>query len=196
VTPLDRTTAQRLSPFVIAIGVAMIVVAVIGVLASGGSDDQSAAGTPTADTRTPPIPTSVVGTTPATRAPTTTPPTAARPVETAQEFFAALQRAFRDNDDVFLFARLHPLVIARYGAEQCRAYFAQQFAANYSAEVLGVRAAEPWDWTLDGRTDNVAAAIPVRVRSTDDGTSFREVEAHLALVDGQIRWFTDCGTPI
>jgi hypothetical protein len=179
---------RRLAPFVIGLGIVMLVVGIGGALTQGGdSDDATATRTRPAE----PVPTTA---SPTTAAPTTTPTTT--PAETPQAFFALLGRAFASDDDTFLFDRLHPLVLTRYGAEQCRAYFAGQSVPRFSVEVLESRVAEAWDWTLDGRTDRLPSAIPVRIRSTDDGTTFRENEAHVVLVDSQVRWFTDCGTPI
>ena len=83
----------------------------------------------------------------------------------------------------------------RYGADQCRTYLTGLSVPKYAVEVLAVGAPEPWDWSLDGKTDRLPSAVPVKIRSTDDGVTYREVDAHVVAVDGQIRWFTDCGTP-
>ncbi|GMU80090.1 MAG: hypothetical protein AMXMBFR46_28750 [Acidimicrobiia bacterium] len=178
----------------------MVAVGVVGIVTSGGSDDSSAA-EPSTRREAPPATASATTppTTPRTTPPTTPTPTTSPttpPTETPQAFFASLAGAFAANDDAFLYDRLHPLVLTRYGADQCRAYFANQSVPNFRAEVIGVRAPEPWDWTLDGRTDRLPSAVPVRVRIADDGATFRETEAHLVLVGNQLRWFTDCGTPI
>lgn len=126
---------------------------------------------------------------------TSAPHTTRAATETATQFFAAFGRALAGGDTDFLFARLHPLVPARYGADQCRAYLAGLVVPRYSVEVLEVRAPGAWDWTLDGRTDRLTDAIPVRIRTTEDGTTFRDGDAHVVVVDRLVRWFTDCGTP-
>jgi hypothetical protein len=186
-----RTSVQRLAPFVVALGIVMTVTGVVGALVGGGPDD-AAAPAPRATSAT--TVSSATAAPTAAPAPATTRPTA--PPETAQAFFATFGRALAAGDSASLIARLHPLVVSRYGADQCRAYLTGLSVPRYAVEVLGVRAAEPWDWVLDGRTDRIPSAIPVRIRSTEDGTTFREVEAHVVVVDNQVRWFTDCGTPI
>lgn len=200
-------TQARVGAGLLALG---LVLAVAGVIVTVSDDDGSASRVATTEATDPtrstgPATTSRPTPTTTLPAPTTTrptPTTVARSIpttaaaETPQAFFALLGQAFASGDENTLYARLHPLVLTRYGADQCRTYLASISVPRYAVEVLEVKAPEPWDWTLDGRTDRLPSAIPVRVHITEDGTNFRENEAHLVMVGNQARWFTDCGTPI
>jgi hypothetical protein len=145
-----------------------------------------------------------VGTTPApattttTAVPATTTTTVPVPAgETPEEFLADWVDAHRAHDVDFLAARLHPLVIDRYGEDQCRTYLDLIDGSAYAAEVLSVEpGTAPWVWALDGIETTVADAITVRLRRTEDGTTFLEGEVHLVAIGREIRWFTDCGTPL
>lgn len=110
------------------------------------------------------------------------------------DFYAALAAALRAGDVTTLHQLLHPAVIERYGAEQCSTSLAEVGDDSLTIEVLGTSSPGPWTWDLDGVTTEVDPAIAVDIRLSAGGTSF-EQEAHLALADGALRWFTDCGEP-
>jgi hypothetical protein len=194
-----RSLARRLSPFVTALGIVLTLVGVIGALTNGGANGGGAAAEPTTTTRasssTAP-PSTTRTTTPGTTTTRATTGTTAPPDVSPQTFFAAFGRALAGGDSAFLIAHLHPLVVARYGADQCRAYLTGLSVPKYSVQVLSVGAPEAWDWTLDGKTDRVENAVPVKIRSTEDGVTFRDVDSHVVVAGGTVRWFTDCGTPV
>ncbi|HVM40189.1 MAG TPA: hypothetical protein VM618_05335 [Acidimicrobiia bacterium] len=114
--------------------------------------------------------------------------------ETPQEFYALWNEAAAGDDVDTLIARLHPGVLEFYGEEQCRGHVGR-FAASIRIEFVSV--GEPKDYDYGSERENrpyvVEDALPVDVvvhRGDDGGT---EQVAHLARVDGQLRWFTDCG---
>lgn len=123
--------------------------------------------------------------------------TTALPVRTrVEEFFVDWVNALRTGDAPFLIARLHPAVAQRYGDDACRAYLGSRQAPQASVEVLEVDGAiSRWSWETDGRTTPIPDALGLVLRRTEDGASYSESPAHVALVNGEVRWFTDCGTP-
>ena len=113
-----------------------------------------------------------------------------------EAFFAQWVAALQAGDAAFLFGRLHPAVVERYGEPACRTYLGGFRFPAAAVQVLSSDAATAvWAWDTDGRSSPIADAVGVRLRRTEDGATFTESDAHVALVDGEIRWFTDCGTP-
>ena len=61
--------------------------------------------------------------------------------------------------------------------------------------VHGVLAPAVWEYATDGQSTPIPDAITVSASVTANGaTETREL--HVAMVDGEVRWLTDCGTPI
>jgi hypothetical protein len=111
-------------------------------------------------------------------------------------FLRAFSQALRTGDNEFLFDRLAPAVLARYGADQCRTSLAA--AVNSPTLEFALQSASApatFAWTTDGLTDDLADVLTLQVTQTVGGQStLREV--HFPMVDGQLRWLTDCGDPI
>ena len=116
--------------------------------------------------------------------------------ETPQQFLVQLSQAVRAKDATFLFERLHPFVLERYGETACRAYLGGLSTPAFNIEPLAVVGTGTWDWTTDGLTRAVPGATTVRVRATQDGNAYSETESHVVVQAGKVLWFTDCGTPI
>ena len=137
------------------------------------------------------------GTTAPARATGTTPVPTTAPVGTrAVAFFADWANALRTGDATFLYERLHPAVVDRYGDTACRAYVGAIQRPLAATEVLGTDpATAAWSWETDGRSTEIPDALGLRLRRTEDGSTYTESDVHVALVDGEVRWFTDCGTP-
>ena len=53
----------------------------------------------------------------------------------------------------------------------------------------------PWDYTTDGVTTTIPDALAVDASMTAKGSTAATV-LRLAIVDGEVRWFTYCGTPL
>jgi len=166
-----------------------MVVGAIGALLGGGgsgsSDDDGGTGAPVAAA-------SVSSTTVRTLTTTTT---TVAPGEDAATFLGLLAAAIRAGDEVFLFDRLHPEVLARYGAEVCRAHVAKFVDTTSTFTVRSVSAPGAYSWETDGRSTQVAGTLTVAVERTSAGER-SEAEVHVTPVDGTVRWFTDCGEPI
>jgi hypothetical protein len=142
-----------------------------------------------------PVATPATPTTPATATPTTAnrPTTSTTTVEAAvRAFVPRLVEAIRAGDNDFKFARLHPLVLARYGPSCRDGLSAAQ--PSFAMDVVSVGAPEPWAWETDGLSTTVEATPVMVKRSGADGALVDGV-IHLAEAEGEIRWFTDCGTP-
>ena len=204
---------QILGVVLVALGLVAVVVGLVGLLGDDGGDataESSPAGVtaasptgptssePTGPTATSPTgPTAISPTGPTATGPTG--PTATGPAEepeTPEEFFAALGAAFAQGDQRFLSSRLHPFATERYGASQCRALFASFDLPDYDVEVLSVGDVAPFVYETDGLRRRVEGATTVRIRFTEDGSTFVETDTHIVLNGDRFLWLTDCGAPL
>ena len=140
---------------------------------------------------------------PATTSPTTEPaaPTTSAPgggddgtVDEAAivEFYAQLSAGFSSGDLTFPLERLHPFVLDAY-PDQCPAAFETFVDPDFVAEVVAVGDTGPWTWVLpDERSYDVDEAITVTIQLSGRGQTGAPADAHLATVDGELRWFTFC----
>jgi hypothetical protein len=115
--------------------------------------------------------------------------------ETPQEFYEQYTESMHSQEVGFLFDRLHPDVIERYGAEACRSYLQTILDPTFEISVEGVGDLEAWIYERDERTTQIEDVLPVDVVQTSRGETSAFV-AHLALIDGILYWFTDCGEPL
>ncbi len=145
---------------------------------------------PPTTTAPPPSPSPAPPTVPPTAPPTAT--ASASPVldpPTVEEFAGELLAAFQTADSGYLFDRLHPFVLERYGARQCRRYvndLAPEPSASWT--VLSATGPAPWDWTTDELTTTVSDTWTVMIDIPDEG----EREVHFTPFEGTWRWFVDC----
>jgi hypothetical protein len=109
-------------------------------------------------------------------------------------FLAELEVALRSGDAATQVARLHPATLDRYGEAQCRTELPARADETISIIVVSVGAPEAWAYETDGRSTPIEDAIPVEADMTIQGEAGRRI-LHLAVVDGSLRWFTDCGVP-
>jgi hypothetical protein len=107
-------------------------------------------------------------------------------------FYRQFERAMRRNDANVLFEHLHPLVVDRYGASVCRAFVDSLVKGDSVVQLLAIGPSEPFTWIADGLTTPIEQGVAVRVRGGPPGRSI-EADDHVAVVDGTVRWFTDCG---
>lgn len=136
-----------------------------------------------------------------TVAPTTVPPTTVRPptvppLESAQEFFDQFGTALADGDTDFLFERLHPEVLRRYGEDQCRAYLAGLAGASIEITVLDLSPPGPAEYERDDIVTTIDNMVVLQIERRDAGGDPVTQETRLAEFDSTVRWFTDCGDPI
>ncbi|MBI2237467.1 MAG: hypothetical protein HYU54_02950 [Actinobacteria bacterium] len=171
----------------IVVGALSVAVGALGIALDSGEGEASAPSpSPTA---------SPAGSPAASPAEATTPPATPSPeVESLEEFLRAFARAFRTGEEDFLLDRLHPAVIDLYGEEQCRAFVAgiQDRTAEFTQQ--SVEGPTVFRWKVDGsvtRVEDVLTVTITRIREGEETTQ----EIHLGIVEGTLRWFTDCGEP-
>ena len=153
---------------------------------NGGSSNVVATASPTGS-----VPVSPAPVPSASLSPSPSPSPAA---ESVQEFLPLFAAAFRGGDAAFLLTRLHPAVITLYGEKQCQTYTATLTDPTRAYRITSVSAPGTYAYTPDGRSIQVPDVLTVRVRQTAYGQRVTG-PIHLAVVDGTVRWFTDCGTP-
>ena len=111
-------------------------------------------------------------------------------------FTTVLIPAMREADAVTLVAILHPATIERYGLDACLAELGRLPDPTFDVvEVHGVSSPAPWDYTTDGVTTTIPDALAVDASMTAKGSTVATV-LRLAIVGHEVRWFTDCGTPL
>lgn len=109
-------------------------------------------------------------------------------LEEVAAFAADLAAALRTGDGDALDARLHPAVVALYGSEACRLALADVVEPDRDLTVTSSTGPADWDWVIDGRSIPVADVVTATLA---DGA-----QSHFGYVDGELRWFTDCGEPL
>jgi hypothetical protein len=196
------------------VGAVLVLVGAISLLTDGDDDTPEAAtttfapattmapATTTATTAAPPTATTEPATTPAATTATTTttttttatapPTTTTVATETVEDFIEAYAQATETDDVDFFFDRLHPVVLARTDADQCRAFIAADIVTledyRLNGTVAGPRAVS-FD-TPEGPV-MVDELYEAPVSFMFSGQSF-DVVAAFAPVDGQMRWLTEC----
>lgn len=188
------------------IGVILTLAGVVWLLTGDFGSDTTAspAVTTTATPTTAAATTTVASTTTTSEAPTTTtttepatttsttnaPTTTAAPAETLEDFVAEYQAALADDDSDFLFARLHPVVLAMFDAELCRAYIDREIVTIESYTMVGTATnrAVSFD-TPDGPVNVDLIEAPIHFDFQGQGV---DTTGQFAVVDGQMRWFTQC----
>jgi hypothetical protein len=115
--------------------------------------------------------------------------------ETPEGFLPVFSAAIRTGDERFLFDRLHPAVVEFYGERTCRVYL-RDFVVPDS-EFRYRSAAEPaeFTWIADGMATLVQDVVNVDVTAVSEEGQIDRV-IHLGIVEGDLRWFADCGDPV
>jgi hypothetical protein len=108
--------------------------------------------------------------------------------ESVTGFIADFAAAIAAADVAFLYDRLHPLVPQTFGEEACRAFLEREVLALQQYRLAGA-VAGPETGLVAGV--EVPDLFRVPVAFTYQGQLF-EAEAVVALVDGEMRWFTEC----
>jgi hypothetical protein len=119
--------------------------------------------------------------------------TPAQPEDPAA-FLQRLANALRTGDATFLFDRLNPAVVQRFGASACHTHVAglTDPTAGFTVQAVGQPGA--FAYTTGGQTIVVANTVPIQAIVTLHGTATPET-IHLArLASGQLTWFTDCSS--
>lgn len=193
---------RRLGAILLVAGLALIGVGAYGLATAGSTSTSAAAATASLP---PPTQVSEPSGTPATVPPTAspaptptprpTPTPSPDPVDLARAFYAELVAGIRAADADDLIALLHPATLDRYGLTACQANLGTLDDPAFDIVVNAVDAPADWDYVTDERTTTIPSAWTVHATFTSQGeTSQREL--HVAMVGDELRWFTDCGTPL
>lgn len=200
---------RRLGAVLLVAGLALIGVGAYGLATADSPSTSAATATPSlppptqvtepSDTPTPFVPTSgPKSLPPPTPTPTPVPETpvpAPDRAKTAAEFYAKLVAAIRAADADTLVAMLHPTTLDRYGLAACRATLGALEDPTFDIVVGNVDPFMEWDYVTDERTTTIPSAWTVHATFTSQGET-SERELHVAMVGNELRWFTDCGTPL
>jgi hypothetical protein len=167
-----------------AAALAMSVIGVVGLLRGWGS---TAAGT------TPPV-SSPSASAVATPSASPSPPAASAvsAPEDPHAFFDRFTTAVHSGDQAFLADRMHPAVVARYGAAQSRACASRLVDPTQALHLVSVTGPQGYDYVSDGRSTQVSDTYVFHVDGTAAGRSGPR-DYHFALVNGQFRLFVACG---
>lgn len=139
-------------------------------------------------------PTATPSTAPPTAAPTTPPSATPSPQPTldpatVEEFASELLVAFQLGDTTYLFDRLHPFVLERYGERECRReVHGYPPDPSESWTVQSSSGPAPWDWVTDDLTTTVDDTWTVNIEIPDEGPR----DVHFTPFEGTWRWFLDC----
>jgi hypothetical protein len=123
-----------------------------------------------------------------------TTPTTVAAAETAASFVAELAAAIRTGNAAFLFSRLNPAVLARFGATTCHTFAASVHDRTARFVVVSVGRSAPYTYTTSGRSTVVQNVVPVTISATRDAHTVRTT-IHVAAAGDPVKysWFTDCG---
>ncbi|MEZ5282107.1 MAG: hypothetical protein R2770_16730 [Acidimicrobiales bacterium] len=209
---MQTSATKWIGPTLIALGVLSAVAGIIGLVGHFASDDQDAnaavsteppdvvSTTTREPTTTSTGATSTSTSTTTTAAPTSTTSEPAEPLDpraTVQDFFANWAVAIGEADVEFLLAALHPAVIDRYGTEQCAAYLEQVAGQPIEVEVVSTSELITGEFARDGLTRVIDDLVLVEIARRDRGAEEAVVQqTRLGFVEGEPRWFTDCGEPL
>jgi len=118
-------------------------------------------------------------------------PAASPTRETPKQFIARLAAAVRTGDTTFLFRRLNPAVIGRYGTSLCRGYLSTLKDPTRALVVQHIGKPRPFDYAADGKSTTVPKTLVVTVLSTFHGQKSTQT-VHIAPRGKQFTWFTEC----
>ena len=97
--------------------------------------------------------------------------------------------------DPGLVSRLDPAVIARYGTSQCASFLKSVKLPGLRWTVVSETGPAGWTWTTDGSSTRIPSTYTLAVRQTLAGRTTR-LSIHLAIRDGRLSYFADCGRPL
>lgn len=178
------------------LGAVLVVVSTIGWIGQRGAAQPEAA--PDSTTTTTVAETTTTSSTTTTTEATTTTTTEATTTTTVattvvdeaalvEEFIPMYRIAIQLENVDFLFERLHPEVLTLSTPELCRDFIEREILALQEYEQIGpVEGPEVRDLGT-----GLESVYTVPVSFVFEGTSF-EATAAYAVVDGEVRWFTEC----
>jgi hypothetical protein len=115
-----------------------------------------------------------------------------------QEFLDQLDAAVRQGDTDYRVSRLHPAVVERYDEQQCRDFLSGPQAGpdpSRADKVERVDKPEPFVFTTaDGAVPIDNAQLALVKETFQQKTTEREL--HVSSMNGELRYFIDCGAPL
>jgi hypothetical protein len=193
---------------VLVVGLGLIVVGVAG--AAGTFGDGGATPTPAVTAAAPTA--SAVATEPPMSAPLPTAIPTASPAPTpspapttdvgalVRAFYVELGAALDEGRAGDMVDALAPAVFDRYGRPACEAQLASQAPEPGRAfEILAIGPPSSWDYVTDDVSTTIPDALTIQARVTGPsptGETTVERELHVQVINGVVRWFSDCGTPL
>lgn len=174
------------------------VIALAGVIGWVSSPDRAPSAESSTTTTRPPTtvePTTTTSSTTTTVAPTTTTTTAPTTTTTTidagpliESFVNTFTGAIQRQDTELLVDTLHPAVINLFGEDTCRAFISEEILQLQQYRLIG---------EVEGPTTQVVADLTVDMYTAPTAFAFQgqefTSEAAFAFVDGEVRWFTQCG---
>ncbi len=109
-----------------------------------------------------------------------------------EAFLDGIASAVRDNDWMYLFERLDPAVISRYGQPACQAYLEGLNDPTFSIRPFDFSGPEPWDFVRDELSTPITRAYTINANVTSKGEASM-TDLHVSIDNfGLLYWFTDC----
>lgn len=191
---------RTLGLVLVASGAVLIVAGLVVLLAGGSPASES---TPTTVASSPTTVTTTPATTPTTAATTTTAQptttvestttTAVVESETVEVFVVEFAAALAGGETDFVLSRLHPDVVAGYGAEACETWVTAEIMGLSDYRLTGdPTGPSDRNVTIAGETTAIADMYTAPVSFDFGGQSF-DATADFAAVDGLIYWVGTCG---
>lgn len=180
-------------------GVVIALIGVVGWIRSGDLDPAARSSTTTTTTATTTTDqattssstSSTTTTVPTTTTSTTVPTTTTTTIDAGpaiESFIDLFTDAITRENTNFLLARLHPAVLDLFGPEACRAFITEEILQLEQYRLIGEVMGPIPQVVADVRVDMYRAPAAFVFQ----GQEFTS-EAGFALVDGEVRWFTQCG---
>lgn len=117
------------------------------------------------------------------------------PESMIEAFVEGIGTAVREKNTTFLFERLDPAVINRYGVPACQAYLGSLDDPTFSIRMVDYSGPEPWEFVRDEVSTPIDRAYTINANVTSQGEASAS-ELHISVDQfGWLYWFTDCGSP-
>lgn len=114
-------------------------------------------------------------------------------------FLEDLSAAFREPDPLALFEDIHPdfawLPTALYGPDQCYETALDLYSPDLGIVTRSISGFGPWELTIDGVPLVIDDTFTLEVTRYEGGES-TNAALHVGAVDGNNKWFLDCGDPL
>jgi hypothetical protein len=110
-----------------------------------------------------------------------------------EAFVEGVASAVRDKNTTFLFERLDPAVLTRYGQPACQAYLEGLDDPTFSVRMVDYSGPAPWDFVRDDISTPIPRAYSIAANVTSMGET-SAMDLHISIDDfGLLYWLTDCG---